>query len=369
MSAQVPSEDDAEPTVANSNGYTLITDPPGPSSNPGCRLQPADRPASPSSQMHILNGLEAVSVESDEEEEEDDMSMDSLLKRSRECVKKGQSQQGSSVSAASGSPTPQPHSDKEKKRTGAVVEFGFSLQHSPVGLPQTPPQHQTLGDPRPQQPDHYTHLLSSENSSSPRPQRRRPRPVSTGNIHISFPIDPADLIPRNPGRSGLGVGVTEPSFGATELSASEDVGAVSRSGNCFPNHSGASPKPETLSSICASASSPKERHDHLVPGFRRRCHTLDSQMRSSHSRAEHVDRSQERVPRFMAGVTWMPPSRRSPAAPLSQTYKVENSSPSLLRPHVTPDVSQLQDSKTGELFYHVFFFFVICCCFPLTPSS
>lgn len=303
--------------------------------------------------MPILNGLEAVSVESDEEEEEDDMSMDSLLKRSRECVKKGQSQQGSSVPAASGSPTPQPDSDKEKKRSGAVVEFGFSLQHSPVGLPQSPAQHQTLGDSRPQQPDHYAHLLSFENSNSPR--RRRPRPVSTGNIHISFPIGPADLIPRNPGRPGLGVGVKEPLFGATELTASEDVGGVSRSGNCFPNHSGASPKPETLSPICASASSTKERRDHLVPGFRRRCHTLDSPMRSSHSRAEHVDRSQERVPRFMAGVTWMPPSRRSPAAPLGQTYKVENPSPSLLRPHTTPDVSQLQDSQTGEFFCHDFF--------------
>lgn len=359
MSAQAPSEDDAKPTVANSNGCTLVTDPPGPSSNPGCRLQSADQPASPSSQVPILEGLEAASVESDEEEEEDDMSMDSLLKRSTECVKKGQSQQGSSGPAASGSPTPQPHSGKEKQRIGAVVEFGFSLQHSPVGLPQTPAQHQTLGHSRPQPPDHYTHLLSFENSSSPRPRRRRPRPVSAGNIQISFPVGPADLIPRNPGRSDVGDGMTEPSFGAAELSASEDVGYDSRRGNCFPNHIDASPKPETLSPICASASSPKERRNHLLPGFRRRCHTLDSQMRSSHSRAEHVDRSQERVPRFMAGVTWMPPSRRSPAANLSQTYKVENSSPSLLRPHITPDVSQLQDSKTGEFFYHDFFCFAV----------
>lgn len=350
MSAQAPSEDHTKPTVANSSSYTLVTDPPGPSGNPGSRLQTADRPASPPSQMPILNGWEAVNVESDEEEEEEDMSMDSLLKRPRECVRKGQSQQGSGDPAASCSPTPQQDSDKEKKRTGAVVEFGFSLQHSPVGLPQTPPQHQALGDSRPQQPHHYTHLLSFENSSSPSPRRRKPRPVSTGNIHISFPIGPADLIPRNPGRSGVGVGVTEPSFGATGFSASEEVSGVSRSGNCFPDHTGASPKPETLSPISASASSPKERRDHLVPGFRRRCHTLDSQMHSFHSRAEHVDRSQERVPRFMAGVTWMPPSRRSPAAPLRQTNKVENPSPSVLSPHITPDVSQLQDNKTGELF-------------------
>lgn len=368
MSAQASSEDDTKPRVANSSSYTLVTDPPGASGNPACRLQSADRPASPSPQMPILNGLEAVNVESDEEEEEDDMSLDSLHKRSRECVRKGRSQQGSGVPAAGGSPTPQPDSDREKKRTGADVEFGFSLQHSPVGLPQTPPQHQTPGQSRPHQPDHYTHLLSFENSSSPLPRRRRPRPVSAGNIHISFPGGPADLIPRNPGRSGVGVGLTELSLGAAaELSASEDAGGVSRSANCFPNHSGASPKPESLSSVCASASSPKEGRDYLVPGFRRRCHTLDSQMRGSHSRAEHVDRSQERLPRFMAGVTWMPPSRRSPAAPSSQTYQVEDPSPSLLRTHTSADVSQLQDSQTGQLFYHVFF--VICCCFPLTPSS
>lgn len=292
--------------------------------------------------MPTGNGLEVVKVESDEEEEEeeDDMSVDSLLRRSKKCVQKGPSQQGSSVPTANASPTPQ----QENKRTGAVVEFGFSLQHSPVGLPQHPPHHPARGDCTPQQPDHYTHLLAFENSSSPRPRRRRPRPVSTGNIHISFPIGPADLIPRNPGRSGVGLAVAEPPPVATELALSEDVGGIS--------HSGASPTPDTLSPVCASDASPKERRDHLLPGFRRRCHTLDSQVRSSHSRAEQVDRSQERIPRFMAGVPWMPPSRRSAAAPLSQTYKVENPSPSLLRPHTTPDATPLQDIQTGELFNH-----------------
>eukprot|EP00066_Takifugu_rubripes_P012967 XP_011602233.1 PREDICTED: centriolar coiled-coil protein of 110 kDa [Takifugu rubripes] len=331
--AQAPSEDSG--------------DSPGPPSDPGFGLQSHDQPAPPSSQMPIGNGLEVVKVESDEEEEEeDDMSVDSLLKRSKKCVKKGQSQQGSSVPTANGSPTPQ----QENKRTGAVVEFGLSLQHSPVGLPQHPPHHPTLGDCTPQQPDHYTHLLAFENSSSPRPRPRprRPRPVSTGNIHISFPIGPADLIPRNPGRSGVGLAVAEPPPGATELALSEDVGGVSRSRNGFPSHSGASPTQESLSPVGASDTSPKERRDHLLPGFRRRCHTLDSQLRSSHSRAEHVGRSQERIPRFMVGVTWMPPSRRSAAAPVSQTYKVENPSPSLLRPHITPDATLLQDIQTEE---------------------
>lgn len=352
---QAPSED--------SRGHALVADSPGPSSHPGYGLQSND----PSSRMPLGNGLEAVKVDSDEEEEDDDddMSVDSLLKRSKECVKKGRSQQGSSVSTANGTAAPQ----RENKRTGAVVEFGFSLQHSPVGLPQPPPQRRTpAGDCAPQRPDHHTHLLAFENSSSPRPCRRRPRPVSTGNIHISFPIGPADLIPRNPGRSGLGLAVAEPPPGATEVALSEDVGGVSRSGNGFPSDSGASPTQETLRPICASDSSPKERRDHLLPGFRRRCHTLDSQLCSSHFRAEHVDRSQERIPRFMAGVTWMPPSRRSPAAPVSQTYKVENPLPSLLRPHITPDATPLQDIQTGGFFERCFVYFSVLFP-PLNPSS
>uniref|UniRef100_A0A7N8Y2H9 Centriolar coiled-coil protein 110 n=1 Tax=Mastacembelus armatus TaxID=205130 RepID=A0A7N8Y2H9_9TELE len=82
-------------------------------------------------------------------------------------------------------------------------------------------------------------------------------------------------------------------------------------------------------------------HDHLAAGFRRRCHTLDSQLHSYHSGAEHIDRSQERVPRFMAGVTWLAPNRRPPPAPFNQSYEVENPSPSLMRPHVTPDLTQI----------------------------
>ncbi|XP_056144444.1 centriolar coiled-coil protein of 110 kDa-like [Lampris incognitus] len=77
--------------------------------------------------------------------------------------------------------------------------------------------------------------------------------------------------------------------------------------------------------------------------LRRRCHTLDSQLHPAHSPSgvDYIDRSQERVPRFMAGVTRLAPNRRSPVAPLNQSYDVENPSPSVLRPHVTHDLSQV----------------------------
>lgn len=357
---------------ATVSGYTLVTDSPGLPKDSGFvpqmnSDQPA--PAAPCSVTPILNGCkvaEEVKVEreekSDEEEgeedeEEEDMSLDSLLKRSREYVKKEQSQQGSKVART---PPPEVVSDKEDKSCSPTedtgVQFGFSLHHSPVGPPQTQVQHQTLYDSSPQQPvclspslpNRYAHLPSPESSISPRPQKRKPRPVSMGNIHISFPIGPADLIPRSPGRSGEGAGV--PDWGEALLGATKSSdhwgsvgseGGVSRSGNRRSSHCGASPVQETSSPVSASGLSPKGHHDHLPAGFRRRCHTLDNQQHAYHSGIEHIDRSQERVPRFMAGVTRLAPSWRTPAAMLNQSYEVDNPSPSLLRPRITPDLTQV----------------------------
>ncbi|KAK5914074.1 hypothetical protein CgunFtcFv8_008540 [Champsocephalus gunnari] len=75
------------------SGYTLITDSPGLPRDPGFGLQTRDQP---SSETPVVNGYkseEKVTVEREEnsededEEEEEDISLDSLLKRSREYVK------------------------------------------------------------------------------------------------------------------------------------------------------------------------------------------------------------------------------------------------------------------------------------------
>lgn len=344
-------------------GYTLVTDSPG----LGFGLHTNGQPAPPFSETPVMNGHKAGegfkvdSEEKSDEEEEDDISLDSLLKRSRECVKREQSQQGSKVvHTVTRTPPPQTASDKENKGCSPMgetgVEFGFSLHHSPIGLPQTPLQHQTLCNSSPRQSgclspslsDRYAHLPSPESSISPCTQRRRPRPFSTGNIHISFPIGPADLIPRNPVRSGEVAGMAESLSGATKSSDpsdsvwSEGAGGVSRGDNRHFSHCGDGPMQETHSPVSASGSSPKGYHDHLAAGFRRRCHTLDNQLHNHHSGAERIDRSQERVPRFMAGVPWMPLIRRPPAAPLNQSYEVDNPSPSShLRPCMTPDLAQV----------------------------
>ncbi|XP_071329759.1 centriolar coiled-coil protein of 110 kDa-like isoform X2 [Trachinotus anak] len=352
-------------------GYTLVTDSPGLPRDAGFELQTDDRPASLCSDTLTLNGYKAVEEvkvkreekSEEEEEEEEDISLDSLLKKSREYVKREQSEQGSKVvHTVTRTALSETVSDKENKSCSPIgdtgVEFGFSLHHSPIGTPQTQIQHQTLYDPSPQRsgclspklPDRYACLPSPESSISPCARRRRPRPVSTGNIHFSFPIGPADLIPRSPGRSGEGASMAdwgEALTGATKSSdhwgsvGSEGGGFVSRSSNRRSSHCGTSPVHETCSPISASVSSLMGHNDHLTAGFRRRCHTLDSQLHMYPSRVEHIDRSQERVPRFMAGVTWMAPSRRTPAAPLNQSYEVENPSPSLLRPRMTPDLAQV----------------------------
>ncbi|XP_070838242.1 centriolar coiled-coil protein of 110 kDa-like isoform X2 [Chaetodon trifascialis] len=371
---KVPSEEIENLPVSKSatvSGYTLVTDSPGLPRDPGFGLQTDDHPATPCPETPTLNGYKAVEEmmvereeksEEEEEEEEEDISLDSLLKRSREYVKKEQSQQGSKVvHTVTRTPPPETVSDKESKSCSPMgdtgIEFGFSLHHSPIGPPQTQIQHQTLYDPSPQQsgclspslPDRYARLPSPESTVSPRAQRRRPRPVSTGNIHISFPVGPADLIPRSPGRSGDGSGMAEwgeALSGATKFPdhwgsvASEGGTSVRKSGSRRSSHCGTSPVQETCSPVSASGPSPKG-HDHLAAGFRRRCHTLDSQLHTYHSGVEHIDRSQERVPRFMAGVTWKAPSWRTPSAPLNQSYEVDNPSPSLLRPRVTPDLAQV----------------------------
>ncbi|XP_071386747.1 centriolar coiled-coil protein of 110 kDa-like [Centroberyx affinis] len=371
---RVPSEEvDRQPTPPycpspkpeTVNGYTLVTDSPGLPRDPGFGLQTSDRPATPCSEPpSILNGYrgeEQVKEEREEksEEEEEDISLDSLLKRSREYVKREQSQQGSKViNRVTRTPPPETLSDKENESHSPLgdtgIEFGFSLHHSPIGLLQTQTQHQALYDPHshqsgclsPSLPDPYARLPSPEPSISPRAQRRRPRPVSAGNIHISFPIGPADLIPRSPGRSGEGASVAAWGEALSGSVRSSDhwglVGSGGGSGSSSrrSSHCGNSPVRELCSPVSASGPSPMGHHDHLqTAGFRRRCHTLDSQLHPSHSHSgvEHIDRSQERVPRFMAGITRMAPSRWTPAAPLNQSYEIENPSPSLLRPHVTPD--------------------------------
>ncbi|XP_053298908.1 centriolar coiled-coil protein of 110 kDa [Pleuronectes platessa] len=353
---------------ATVSGYTLVTDSPGLPREPGFGLQTNDRLPTPISENPTLSGYNTVeevkvmSEEKSEEEEEDDedISLDSLLKKSREYVKREQSQPGSEV-AHTVIRTPMSENVPVKEiRTSSPtgdtdIEFGFSLHHSLISTPQNLIQHQSPYDPSFQQsgglspslPERYAYLPTIESSISPCARRRRPRPVSTGNIHISFPIGPADLIPRNQGRPGEGASMAnwgEALAGATK--SSDHRGSVgseggARNGNRQSIHCGSIPVHGACSPISASTPSTMGLYDPPAESFRRRCHTLDSQLHTYPSGVEHIDRSQERIPRFMAGATWLAQSRRTPAAALNQSYDIENPSPTLLRPHVASDMTHV----------------------------
>uniref|UniRef100_A0A3P8W3I9 Centriolar coiled-coil protein 110 n=1 Tax=Cynoglossus semilaevis TaxID=244447 RepID=A0A3P8W3I9_CYNSE len=361
------------------NSYTLVTDLPGPPFNPGFELQKNDLPPTTHSVTPTLNSfstLEKVKMrkeeksedeeeEEEEEEEEDDdvISLDSLLKKSRPYLKKEQSQQGSKVNQTANTES---ICDSENKRLSPVgnsgVEFGFSLHHSPAGTPQTETPQQTLFEPSIQHtdslvpclPDRYARLPSPEFSISPCVRRRKPRPVSTGNIHISFPITPEDLIPRSPGRSGEGACMAD--WGETKMFSEYWDTWESESGCGFSsglanhrssNNVTSSPR-EGCSPVSTTVPSPMVHHNHPAAGFRRRCHTMDSQLHNIYPEDEHIDRSQERLPRFMAGVTLLGTNRRSSAVPLNQSYVIENPSPSLMRPHITTDTAHVPVKMASE---------------------
>ncbi|KAK6312288.1 hypothetical protein J4Q44_G00179520 [Coregonus suidteri] len=361
------------------NGYTLVTDSPGLPRGGGVVGQHiADRPTTPQPESPIvLNGYRAEErvnqveegrweVERGEEEMGgvQDVSLQSLLRRSREYVEREQAQRGTKVIGGVTPTTPAAESlsDKENESRSPQGEMkpeqGYSLRHSPLSPPQTQAhiphqsqypvqaqaQYQAMCNPYDSRfsylssglPDAYALLPSPEPSMSPRPHRRRPRPVSTGNIMISFPIGPADLIPR-----GL-VGRHQESavVMATGVMRSPDQGSGVSDGSSSHRSSqcGTSQVQEkSCSSVSTSGPGSLGHHDVISSGSRRRCHTLDSQLHSSHSASgPGMDRSQERLPRFMGGVPHLPPSRRSPAVPLNQSYEVENPSAALLRPHVRP---------------------------------
>ncbi|CAL8266510.1 unnamed protein product [Gadus morhua 'NCC'] len=337
---QLPRPGGPSPKHETVNGYTLVTDSPGLLRDSGCTVEEPVLPGPPRSEPHHgaaqVDGAQAPPRDreeeeeeeegEEEEEEEEDISLDSLLKRSREYVEKEQSRRESLVVLRTPPPPPDCLSDREGLgggvRRNSGVEFGFSLRHSPVGARR----------PSPSPPDPHA---SQRPPSSPElilvhpVHRRKPRPVSAGNLHLCFPTGQGDLIPRSPGGAGEARGMAA-------WDEASPPGGARVSDLWGPPGGGAGREAATCAAGRVSAPSP------LGPpheGFRRRSHTLDSQLYPPPPPPPPgVDRSQERAPRFMAGVTRQPPSRRAgTAAPLNQSYDVETPAPGLHRPHVSPD--------------------------------
>ncbi|XP_077383229.1 uncharacterized protein ccp110 isoform X1 [Festucalex cinctus] len=321
------------PKATTLNGYTLITDSPGLPTDPRVGFHPSSHPTTP-----ILNGLitgDEAKLETEYKSDEEDMSMDSLLKQTKEDVKREPSKDSSKVVIST--PSPEAVSEKEMFSPKSGVEFGFSLHRSPVGPPKIP-FHENMYDPKSQKPvsptlpNQFNWQPSPESSFRPQVQGRKPRPFSTGNIHIVFPGMPGEGVILSDRQEVLP--------GATWSPVMSNGGAgLNRRGSHQLSHCAISPMRETHSPVSPSLPSPIGQHDRLSSTFRRRCQTMDGQLHIDHTGSDHIDRSQERAPRFIAGVTMRPSSWRNTAAPLNNSFKVENPSPYLRRPHISPEAT------------------------------
>lgn len=302
----------------------------------------SSKSSSPGGDVLALTPLEALNknhgedLESNGEGEKEGLSLQSLLQRSREYVEKEQSLRGSMVKSPL---TSESLSDKENESGSPLAEAdgnvsSFLQHHSPV----SPGQIKTPIFMRPKaltDPVNLDTLCPPQGLIDARPHRGRPRPVSAGDILFSYSGRPTDLGAAGKGRSPEGA--LPPGL---ERRLLEVEGAE---GSRRASHSGSG----------GVFSMPDSGRDLVETGFRRRCHTLDSNLGPPHQ-SPHIDRSQERIPRFMAGVPQRTPPRRSPQAPLNTTFTLMSPNhTSLLRSNLNPDLSvsacQMLLTETGAL--------------------
>ncbi|KAG7491403.1 hypothetical protein MATL_G00003290 [Megalops atlanticus] len=264
------------------------------------------------------------------------LSLQVVLKRSREFLERERSRRGSWGSCRSAPATPGDSlSDKEN-------EDGRGPARRPPGVAGPTDSTDSLYGCTPHSlTGSYAQLPSPEPSLSPRPHRRRPRPVSAGNILISCPVSAAELSPGELGRGQEGDARADGGALADDASPEKrspdgrsPAGSLPSTGSDRNStHSDPSLVCDPATPVSTSVRSAAEQ-DGFSPGFRRRSHTLDSPPPPPRS-GPPLDWSQEKAPRLPGGVGPQAASRRSPPAALNQSYDVESPSPTLQRPHVT----------------------------------
>ncbi|XP_022521931.2 centriolar coiled-coil protein of 110 kDa [Astyanax mexicanus] len=309
-----------------------------------------------------LNNKHEVEMERGDESANEGMSLQSLLRKSREYIEKEQSWRGSKDSSRSPTSVPAESpldKDIENRRPASEADSNLSSYiqyHSPLSPSQ--PKTPTLPKPKPTIDAMLgleslpgcppQSLLNTEASLSSRPHRGRPRPVSACNFLFSYSGSPREPGITAKGRSPEG---TLPCGLERRLLEVEGI-----SGSRRASHSGSSPVNERG----GVTNTIDTGHDLIETGFRRRCHTMDSNMGPPYQ-SPPIDRSQERIPRFMAGVPQRTPPRRSPPSQLSATFTLTSpSSPtsSTLRSSLNPDFPiiphpALDEKRTDELQWRV----------------
>ncbi|KAK9978127.1 hypothetical protein ABG768_019895 [Culter alburnus] len=246
-----------------------------------------------------LRGKATEEKQMPEETETEGVCLQNLLKKSREFIEKEQGKQGSKI-------------------VGTKITFdkenGSSLDATVSGLPcYIPSANQTS-------PSNLISPESGPNGSlSARPHRGRPRPISAGSILFSFP--------DNPNQPNITANARPQEVKTIATQERKLLGVENVSMSRYDDHLN-----ETVGKLETSPVDPEL----TSPLFRRRCHTLDSHL-SSHHQSPLIDRSQERMPRFMAGVTARTPTRLSPPSPMNKTFTRESPTAAFMGSGITPD--------------------------------
>lgn len=234
--------------------------------------------------------------EKEKETDTEGVCLQNLLKKSREFIEKEQGIQGSKV-------------------TGTKIPFdkenGTSLDGTVSGY---------IPSPNKTSPNN---LISPESglNGSLRPHRGRPRPISAGNIFFSLPDNP-----NQPNSTASARPQEVKTIGTQERKL---LGVEHASMGRYDDHSRLN---ETVGRLETSPVDPEL----TSPLFRRRCHTLDSHLSSGHQ-SPLIDRSQERMPRFMAGVTARTHTRLSPPSPMSKTFTRDSPTAAFMGSGISPD--------------------------------
>lgn len=242
------------------------------------------------------------------------MSLQHLLKKSREFIEKEQGQQGSKViNCNTADPKVMLYESPTDKETVSSLDVSGSCLTGYIPSGHSP----SRTSPGP--------LISPEPSVTVRPHRGRPRPISACSIFFTHPDSP-----NQPSITANG----RPQDAPTPNRERRPLGVESLSLNRCDGTSWFNPFSETLNTKGRSETSPVDP-EVTSPLFRRRCHTMDSQP-SSHHQSPLIDRSQERMPRFMAGVTARTPPRVSPTSPMSKSFTRESPVSTFLGSGLTP---------------------------------
>ncbi|XP_051995857.1 centriolar coiled-coil protein of 110 kDa isoform X1 [Xyrauchen texanus] len=313
------------PKTEHQNGFTM---PDNLKLTPGGGTEPfilaSKQPVTPSAEFPGVFQGKAVEEKQIQEEIKTGVSLQNLLKKSREFIEKEHGRQGSKVDS---SKVVDPkgilsESLSDKENAG-------SLNGTASGLPSyipccSPPEYTSPSN-----------LISPETNPngiiSARPHRGRPRPISVGNIFFSYPDN------TNQSKTTANVLPQEVKSIATQdsLTSSHErrlLGMESVSMNRCDGQSRFNMVNDPIGRLETSPVDPEL----TSPLFRRRCHTLDSHLSSRHQNPL-IDRSQERMPRFMAGVTARTPTRLSPPSPMNKTFTPESPVSAFIGSGISPE--------------------------------